>query len=85
MSKSLDEGKRYIVLHAGGVNGFIEGAECVFPSKTKEGDYHGTMTGEMFLKWVKEQLLPGLDVPSVIVLDNVLCTVLWRVLDFSHC
>ncbi|KAK7872322.1 hypothetical protein R5R35_002772 [Gryllus longicercus] len=70
-SKNLDEGKRYIVLHAGGTNGFIEDAELLFPSKTKEVDeYHGTMTAEMFQKWMKEMLLPRLAEPSVIVMDN---------------
>lgn len=58
-SKNLDEGKRYIVIHAGGANGFIEDAVLLFPSKTKEVDkYHRTMTAEMFQKWMKEELLP---------------------------
>uniref|UniRef100_A0A6P7G9G8 Uncharacterized protein LOC114339331 n=1 Tax=Diabrotica virgifera virgifera TaxID=50390 RepID=A0A6P7G9G8_DIAVI len=62
------EGKRYIIVHAGGKHGFIEGADIVFSSKS--ADYHGNMNTEMFLKWLKEKLLPSLHEPSVIVLDN---------------
>jgi len=33
-------------------------------------DYHGDMNGEMFLKWVEEKLIPNLEEPSLIVMDN---------------
>ena len=32
--------------------------------------YHGTMTGELFIKWYREQLLPSLIDPHVIIMDN---------------
>ncbi|XP_050515124.1 uncharacterized protein LOC126890308 [Diabrotica virgifera virgifera] len=64
------EGKRYIIVHAGGKHGFIEGADLVFSSKSKSADYHDNMNTEIFLKWLKEKLLPSLHEPSVIVLDN---------------
>ena len=62
--------QRLIVLHAGGVEGWVEGADPVFRSKTNSADYHDKMNGEHFTEWLKEQLLPRLEEPSVIILDN---------------
>lgn len=64
------EGKRHIILHARGKTGFIEGADLIFSSTSKTSDYHDNMNTEMFVKWLREKLLPGLSEPSVIVLDN---------------
>ncbi|KAK7866463.1 hypothetical protein R5R35_008984 [Gryllus longicercus] len=68
--KNLSEGQRYIVLHAGGKKGFVDDADLVFPSQNSSEEYHGTMNGEMFEEWMENTLLPKLDEPSVIVLDN---------------
>ena len=43
------KGERLIVLHAGGVNGWVEEAELVFKSKTNSADYHDEMNSEHFL------------------------------------
>ncbi|CAH1109771.1 unnamed protein product [Psylliodes chrysocephalus] len=64
------EGKRHIILHAGGKNGFVDGAGLIFCSKSKSEDYHDNMNSDMFIKWLNEKLLPNLGEPSVIVLDN---------------
>ncbi|CAH1993256.1 unnamed protein product [Acanthoscelides obtectus] len=64
------DGKRYIILHAGNENGFIEGSEAIFSSKTKLSDYHGEMNQDNFLKWFQHQLLEKLESPSMIILDN---------------
>ncbi|XP_050516616.1 uncharacterized protein LOC126891481 [Diabrotica virgifera virgifera] len=64
------EGKRYITVHAGGKHVFIEGADLVFSTKSKSADYHDNMNTDMFLKWLKEKLLPSLHGPCVVVLDN---------------
>lgn len=64
------DGKRYIVLHAGNENGFIEGAELIFASKSKCADYHGEMNQENFLRWFEHQLIANLQEPSIIVMDN---------------
>lgn len=61
---------RYIILHAGNANGFIEGASLVFSSKTKLEDYHGEMNQQNFLLWFENQLLKNLTEPSIIVIDN---------------
>ncbi|CAG9830457.1 unnamed protein product [Diabrotica balteata] len=54
------EGKRHIILHAGGKSGFIKGADLIFSSKSKSSDYHDNMNTEMFVKWLHEKLLPEL-------------------------
>ncbi|KAK4885544.1 hypothetical protein RN001_001815 [Aquatica leii] len=44
------EGKRYIVLHAGTEDGFVEGADLIFSTTNKSSDYHDSMNSENFLK-----------------------------------
>jgi hypothetical protein len=61
---------RYIVLHAGTRNGFVSGASLIFVAGTKSGDYHDSMNGENFEHWMSTQLLPNLEEPSIIVMDN---------------
>ena len=65
------KGKRIIVLHCGGRNGFIPECELVFKSQYIDGrDYHSEMNAVVFTKWIHEQLLPNLHEPTVIVMDN---------------
>ena len=64
------KGKRLIVLHAGGEKGWVDGVDLVFTSKTNSADYHDEMNSDHFLEWMTDQLLPTLDEPSVIILDN---------------
>ena len=61
---------RLIVLHGGGENGWVDGVDLVFKSKTNSADYHDEMNSEHFLERMREQLLPSLEEPSVIILDN---------------
>lgn len=61
---------RFIILHAGGEGGFIEGSSLIFKSKTTSGDYHGEMNSENFEHWLSNCLLPKLQEPSFIILDN---------------
>jgi hypothetical protein len=42
----------------------------IFVAGTKSGDYHDSMKGENFEHWMSTQLLPNLEEPSVIVMDN---------------
>ena len=58
------------MLHAGGENGWVDGVGLVFKSKTNSADYCDEMNSEHFLEWMREQLLPTLEEPSVIILDN---------------
>ncbi|XP_066953386.1 uncharacterized protein [Macrobrachium rosenbergii] len=64
------EGERFVVVAGGTADGFIEGSFLCFPAKNTSGDYHGKMNGEMFLRWLTTQLLPLLEEPSVLVMDN---------------
>ncbi|XP_072403344.1 uncharacterized protein [Diabrotica undecimpunctata] len=68
--KKSGEGVRYIVLHAGSENGFINNCELIFKSGSKSGDYHDSMNSDNFEKWFVHQLLPNLEEPSLIIMDN---------------
>lgn len=67
--RCVGEGKRFIVVHAGGRNGFVPEAGLLFVSGQKKGDYHGEMNGETFQKWMKN-LLEHVTEPSIIIMDN---------------
>lgn len=64
------DGKRFIILHAGGSNGFVENASLIFASKSNTSDYHGEMNSDTFTKWISEQLIPNLQQPTLIIMDN---------------
>ena len=64
------KGQRLIVVHAGGVEGWVPGADLVFRSKTNSADYHDEMNSENFMEWFTVQLLPNIPHNSVIVIDN---------------
>ncbi|KAJ8723794.1 hypothetical protein PYW07_007774 [Mythimna separata] len=68
--KNDSAGRRWIIAHAGGENGFIDGALLMFKSKIKTGDYHDEMNGANFTKWINEKLLPNLPKNAIIVMDN---------------
>ncbi|KAJ8912977.1 hypothetical protein NQ315_000033 [Exocentrus adspersus] len=62
--------RRFIVVHAGSENGFVQNAALVFKAGLTQGDYHGQMNQENFTKWLTEKLLPNIPEHSVIVMDN---------------
>ena len=65
------KGTRLIVLHAGCAEiGFIPGCDMVFIGKDVDGDYHKEMSSVVFLDWFRNTLIPSLEKPSLIVLDN---------------
>ena len=63
-------GQRLIVTHAGSKDGFIPGARLIHKAALSTGDYHNEMNAKNFTKWLEEMLLPNLDGPSMIVMDN---------------
>ncbi|KAB0790761.1 hypothetical protein PPYR_15551, partial [Photinus pyralis] len=63
-------GKRYIIIHAGGRNGFTDGSSLIFSSTNKSFDYHDNMNAELVEKRFEESFLKKLAQPSIIVLDN---------------
>ena len=66
--------QRLIVLHAGGIERWVEGADLVFRSKTNSANYHDEMNHEHYIEWLTEQMLLNLQDNSVIVLDDATCT-----------
>jgi len=68
-TRSADTGNRYIVLHAGGQNGWVDGMSILFKSGSKDGDYHGEMNSKNFMSWWR-RLLRKLERPTVIIMDN---------------
>ena len=56
--------------HAGSAEGWVEGADLVFKSKTKSADYHDETNSEHFIEWFTKQLLPNIPDNAVIVIDN---------------
>lgn len=64
-------GARFIILHAGGSEGFVPGALLMFRSKNgAKGDYHDAMDYPRFKIWFEEQLLPNIQKGSLIIMDN---------------
>ena len=65
------KGARYVILHAGCRDKeLLPGCDLVFKAQSGEDDYHKEMNGAVFIDWWVHQLLPALDHPSVIVIDN---------------
>lgn len=63
----FNKGNRLIIVHAGSEAGFVKGAQLVFTSKSKSGDYHDDMNFDNFQRWLNTQLIPNL---PVFVRDN---------------
>ncbi|XP_043264226.1 uncharacterized protein LOC122404355 [Colletes gigas] len=70
ISKNNSSSHRLVIVHAGGENGFINGAELIYKPTSTVGDYHGQMDAEKFEKWIVEKLLPNIPQSSVVVMDN---------------
>ena len=70
VAENISSTGRYIVVHAGNENGFVQGASLIFKAGLSTGDYHGQMNEVNFTKWLTEKLLPNIPPNSVIVMDN---------------
>lgn len=70
VKQSLSKGKRLIIVHAGGEEGFVPNALLTWEAQSSSGDYHDNMNKDNYYKWVTEKLLPNLSKNSVVVLDN---------------
>jgi hypothetical protein len=68
--RKCGEGYRYIVVHAGSPEGFVQNAALVFKSHAKKGDEQNNMNKKKFEKWFKAQLFSNLKSPSLIFMDN---------------
>jgi transposase len=65
-------GQRLIIAHAGSRhNGLLMNAELMFNSKSTDNrDYHTEMNGNIFREWIENTVLPFLDRPSCLIMDN---------------
>jgi len=61
-----------IILHAGGSNGWVDGALFLSCKKMSvaSADYHYDMDSKIFEEWFEQRLIPNLPKNSVIVMDN---------------
>lgn len=59
-----------VMVHAGGMDGFVPNALLMFKANQKSGDYHDNMNYENYSKWIQTQLIPNLKPNSVVVVDN---------------
>jgi transposase len=66
------KGQRLIVAHAGSRSqGLVKNSELLFVSKSTDNrDYHTEMNGQIFREWMENTVLPSLNQPSCIVMDN---------------
>jgi transposase len=66
------KGKRIIILHAGGTDGWASNALLLSAKNIQNcsADYHSDMNSTLFETWFQQQLLPHLPPNSVIVMDN---------------
>lgn len=64
------EGQRLITIAAGGKDGFLQESVVTFAARNAGGDYHGEVNLELYVKWLEKNLLPHLDAPSSIIIDN---------------
>lgn len=51
-----ERGLRFVITHAGGKDGFVEGAKIVVLAKKGVDNYFDEMDGSRFEKWFTEQL-----------------------------
>ena len=70
LRRPSDKGMRLILLHAGGEDGWVDGADSVFQSKKATGDYHNEMNSTNFEEWFHDKLMPNIPHNSIIVMDN---------------
>ncbi|CAF4863505.1 unnamed protein product [Pieris macdunnoughi] len=70
VKKNHNPDQRWIIVHGGGENGFVNGAELIYKCKSNSGDYHHEMNTANFKKWVLEKLIPNWPLNSIVVLDN---------------
>lgn len=55
------EEKRFTILQAGYVNGFLEDCELMMDTQIEHREYHQTMNSEIFNIWIEKQLIPTLN------------------------
>lgn len=70
VNKPSGKGERLVIINAITSDGWVDGAQLVFESQRRSGDYHGQMDWDKFSSWFKERLLPNIPPNSIIIMDN---------------
>ncbi|KAK3908770.1 Sentrin-specific protease 1 [Frankliniella fusca] len=63
-------GKRFLISHTGGAEGFLPGAALMETSSSLDRDYHKDMNGARFKRHFQEDIIANLYKPSLIIIDN---------------
>ncbi|XP_034234279.1 uncharacterized protein LOC117641233 [Thrips palmi] len=64
-------GDRSTISHVGGRKGWVEGALMFLaPHKDSKEDYHKSMNRDEFLRHFREDILPNMTEPSLLIMDN---------------
>lgn len=66
----VSKGERLIFLNAGGEMGVIPNCLTMWKASKTTGDYHNNVNNAIYVKWLREKLIPNLPPKSVIVIDN---------------
>jgi hypothetical protein len=64
------KGARWIVIGAGGKNGWIPNTFKMWKGNVKSEDYHTEMNGDVFRSWFWDNLLPNVPPNTDIVIDR---------------
>lgn len=62
--------ERLVIIHAGGVEGFVPYSLHMFKAKETKGDFRKNIDNEIYTQWLKTQLIPNLKPNSVVVVGN---------------
>lgn len=65
------KGQGVVIVHAGSEAGFVSDGLLMLKGNPKNTDYHDNLNPDIYERWVRTQLLPGLPENSVVVVDNV--------------
>lgn len=70
MPAGAHKGKRWIILGAGWERGWIEGSVVVYDPIAGTDGFKGNINSDLFIKYLKEHVIPKLPPNSVVVMDN---------------
>jgi hypothetical protein len=70
VKQSLSKGKRLIIVHTGGEEGFVPNVLLIWEAQSFSDNYHDNMNKDNYYNWVTAKLLPNLSKNSVTVLNN---------------
>lgn len=56
------KGERLIILNAASEKEFIPNESLVYKASSSSGDHHSDMNGANFVQWLKEKLIPNLEI-----------------------